>query len=321
MLLWFTTKYNLYSHVIKVFGLENSTASQVLMVAFVVLCIAVAYLLGSVNTAIIISGAKYHDDVRSHGSGNAGATNVLRTYGKKAALFTFLGDMLKAVLAVVITSFLLSWDLGGAIGGLFVILGHMFPVFYKFKGGKGVSCLCAVVLISCPPAFLVLITIFLILCFAFKYVSLASIMAALLYPLMALGFLRIFDPFGKGGLIPAAAVLIAIFVVFMHRENIGRLLRGKESKLSLLVKLEEKKKQKKLEKARARAAARGEVLPEDTESMEPPERIYKANDFTVCRGCGSTIPKSRKTCVYCGTDNPDFTAEDEELTDGKKRKK
>ncbi len=192
--------------------------------AAVALCIIVPYLLGSVNPAVLISKIFYHEDIRDFGSGNAGTTNMLRTYGKKAAAATFLCDLAKAALAVLFGW--AAWGIdGGAIAGLFVILGHMFPIFAKFRGGKGVACLSMVILLISPLTFLILLVIYVVLVLLFRYISLASVMCALIYPL-------ILSAFGNYGLNVTMAVLSTCFVVFMHRENIKRLMSGTESKVS-----------------------------------------------------------------------------------------
>jgi glycerol-3-phosphate acyltransferase PlsY len=117
----------------------NETRAMLLFICAAVLCMTVSYLLGSLNFAIIISGKTYRQDIRNHGSKNAGMTNMMRTYGKKAAALTLLGDMLKAVVSCLI-GYALIGQLGAYIAGLFCMIGHIFPVFYRFKGGKGVAC-------------------------------------------------------------------------------------------------------------------------------------------------------------------------------------
>ena len=199
------------------------------LAAIFFICILIPYLLGSINSAVIISRLLYHDDVRNHGSGNAGTTNMLRTYGKGAAGLTLLGDMLKTVIAVCFASFLMSSAFGGWIAGLFCMLGHIFPIYYRFRGGKGVLCVATAIAILSPFAFaLGLITFIIIVSFT-KYVSLGSIFAALMLPLYADIENRIFP---IGGIDVLIAVIMALIVVWCHRENIKRIQAGKESKLS-----------------------------------------------------------------------------------------
>ena len=208
--------------VIETFSLTGNGAAFATLGA-ALLCILLPYLLGSINPAIIISGASFRDDVRKHGSGNAGTTNMLRTYGKKAAVAVFALDMLKGAVAVLLGRLLFGID-GGALAGFFVAFGHMFPVYYKFRGGKGVACLATVILVISPITFLFLLGVFLVVAIGTRMVSLASVMCALLYPL-------ILRAFANYGLNVAMAVLATCFVVYMHRENLKRIWNGTESKL------------------------------------------------------------------------------------------
>ena len=218
--------------------------------ASLVLACLVAYLLGSFNFAAFISNRKYKDDVRNHGSGNAGMTNMLRTYGKKAALWTLLGDLGKAMIAVFI-GLMLVGDQGGYFAGIFCILGHAFPIFYRFKGGKGVACTAAVVLVLEPIVFLFLLLIFAGVFLLTKYVSLASIMAMMFYPVILSRFYSVShaDMLGAGSALPLhvsiTSILIACFVIFLHRANIKRLYHRQENKTELFKK---KKKQENTEK-------------------------------------------------------------------------
>ncbi len=272
---------------------------------FIVLCMIIPYLLGSINTGIILSKAMYHDDIRNHGSGNAGATNALRTYGKKFGALTFLGDFFKAVIATLIGSLLLSGTLGGAIAGLFVIVGHMFPIYYKFKGGKGVACAAAVVLFLEPISFLILFAFFAIIVIGTRYVSLGSCMGIALFPVIATMIEKLYLAFtGQGlGAVPVVGVLIAVLVVYMHRANIKRLLAGNESKISFSKKEKSEdnpeEKKDKLEEQREKTRAFREKR--EAEAVE-----YSDEKFVNC-SCGRLIPKGRKECAYCGKKNPEYT--------------
>ncbi len=267
-----------------------------LTVTFALLCAIVPYLLGSINPAIIFSKVFFHDDIRSHGSGNAGATNTLRTYGKKMSILVLGCDILKALISVGFGWLMMGHSFGGAIAGFFVILGHMFPIYYKFKGGKGVACAAAVVLMMSPLSFLFCFLVFVIIVVGTKYVSLASIIGIGLYPL----FTRAFIAPERQGAIGLFAVLIAVFVIFMHRGNMKRLFNGEESKISL------GKKDKEQNKA--------------CKDKKKPEKIYKDSDFVRCEGCGHTIPVARETCVYCGEKNPAYAPREDDKK-SKKRKK
>lgn len=195
--------------------------------AGVLFCAVAAYLIGSLNAAIILSRLRLHEDVRECGSGNAGATNMLRTYGTKYAVLTLVLDMLKAAVSVTI-GYVIFGTTGASVAGFFCVFGHMFPLYYHFRGGKGVACTAIVILMLSPTAFAVILGCFIVVVAFTRYVSLASILCALLYPLL----LRAFPPFGDRGIPLVMAVLTTVFVVFMHRENIRRLYQGKESKLN-----------------------------------------------------------------------------------------
>lgn len=206
------------------------------------LCIVIPYLLGSINPAILISKLFYHDDIRRHGSGNAGSTNMLRTYGTKAAVFTMILDFLKAIVATVIGTLLLGYN-GMAIGGLFVGVGHMFPIFYKFKGGKGVACFAMVGLVMHPLVFVALLVTFLVVAIGTRFVSMASVTAAFMFPL----YVRAFVP--HNNLCMASAVIAACLVIYMHRENLERIWNHKEARLEFGKKKRKKKSEEKAEQS------------------------------------------------------------------------
>ncbi len=189
-----------------------------------------AYLMGSINSAILVSRIYAREDIRKHGSGNAGMTNILRTYGKIPAFFTFLGDFSKGILAVLVGRLLFyilgvtAFD-GGYIAGFFALLGHLFPLYFNFKGGKGVLTSLGVVLMLNPKAFLLVIAVGVPLVFIVKIVSLASIVGAVLFPIFT---------FLLGGVKSWPDILFALLIsgtiIWMHRANIKRLLNGTEHK-------------------------------------------------------------------------------------------
>ncbi len=201
----------------------------------VLLAIAVPYLLGSLNFGIILSKLFFHEDIRNYGSGNAGTTNMLRTYGKRAAVLTLVCDMLKGVVAILVGALVLNPAAyapvdGIALAALFVILGHCFPCFYHFKGGKGVATFAIVILVTRPLIFVLLLFIFAVIVAGTRFISLASIICALMFPVL-LNRLETVDYYPMGWF-HLVAVAIALLIVFMHRANIKRLLAGKESKVS-----------------------------------------------------------------------------------------
>ena len=226
-------------------GGEFDTAVFFLLcAASLVLCICVGYFLGSINTSIIISKLFYGEDVRNYGSGNAGATNVLRTYGKKSALFTTLGDVLKTVIAVVAGCFIgfpvvcissngVIMQFGGYVAALFAVIGHTFPIYYRFKGGKGVLCAATAVLVLSPMLFVFLMLIFAFLVIGTKYVSLGSVVAVMAYPILL-------DRMYGHSLCTLITLLIAALVVYNHRSNLKRVLNRTENKISIGKKDKEK---------------------------------------------------------------------------------
>lgn len=200
-----------------------------------VLCALVAavqgYLLGSLSFAVIVSRLLDGDDVRNHGSGNAGMTNILRTYGKKQAALVCVGDFGKGALAVLLARLLfnsagITFMDGGYIGGLFVLMGHLFPLYFGFRGGKGVLTSAGIILVLNPVVFVCLIPPIVIFIFITKIVSLGSLLAAVLYPIVTYAVLSLQHRLATFDIL--FSVFIAILVVWMHRENIKRLLNGTE---------------------------------------------------------------------------------------------
>ncbi len=208
----------------------SETAGLAVTIAAVVLCMVISYLIGSVNFSIIVSKNYYHDDIRLHGSGNAGATNIMRTYGKKMAILTFAGDFLKAVVASLIGRLVFYGYHGAILAGLFCFLGHIFPCYFKFRGGKGVVTAAAMILMVGPWwIFVSLFVLFAVIVIATKYVSLGSVICLMVYPILL-------DRAGLKGFSVLAAIIVAAICVFAHRENIKRIMNGEESKISFKVK-------------------------------------------------------------------------------------
>ena len=207
---------------------EVTTFAAVVLYGAPVAVAVLSYLLGCINGAIATSHIFYHDDVRRHGSGNAGLTNFYRNYGAKCAPMVIAFDMLKAVGAVLLGNYflgyLLGWGAAGKyFGALFCVIGHMFPVFYGFKGGKGILCSGTLLLLLDWRIALVGWGAFVVLWLTTRYVSLGSVSAAAVFPVMT--HLVFGDAFAT-----AFSVLIAALVLFAHRENIKRLLNGTENK-------------------------------------------------------------------------------------------
>ena len=190
---------------------------------FVIIALA-SYLLGSVNSAVIVSRAFMKKDLRTMGSGNAGTTNALRVMGTGPAAFVFLGDILKGIAAALIGSWM-GKD-GEMIAAFFVILGHAYPVFFGFRGGKGILTTAAVLLIFDWRIFLVVLYIFIVVVALSHIVSLGSVTAAALMPVLML----IFHP--SPCWYTAVAVVLCVGIILLHRKNIVRLVQGTESRSS-----------------------------------------------------------------------------------------
>ena len=184
-----------------------------------------AYLLGSINSAVLVSSALFGKDVRSFGSGNAGLTNMHRVFGVKGALLTLVGDVMKAVLSVLLGLALCGYQYGGYTALAFCVIGHAFPVFFGFRGGKGVLSAASAICCLSPVVFFCMIGIFLLMVLTTRYVSVGSVTAAFFFPL----FLKAF--FGSlPFVVLATSLFTAVLVIFLHRENVRRLLRGEEKK-------------------------------------------------------------------------------------------
>ena len=199
----------------------------------VMLAAAAAYLLGSVSFAVIVSRCLYHQDVRQFGSGNAGMTNILRTYGKKAAALTLAGDFLKGVAAVlagrlIFAAFGVDLFDGAYVAGLFALLGHLYPVYFGFRGGKGILTSIGIIAVINPLVFAGLLVIGLPLIFLTRIVSVGSLAGAASFPILTL----LVDYFtgGISWLDFFFSVVLALLVIWMHRANITRLLNGTENR-------------------------------------------------------------------------------------------
>lgn len=213
------------------------------------LVLIISYLIGSINFSIIISKKMAGFDVREKGSGNAGTTNVLRSVGKKAALLTLICDVLKGVVPVLIAILIgkivnafgmeIRIDYLAEVAGIATIIGHTFPIFFGFKGGKGVASSLGLLLIINWQVGLICLVFALLIMIATRMVSAGSVTAAILFPVLII--------FGVGSqyfIIPGNYIIfsiaLALIVIFNHRSNIKRILSGTENKLSFKNKVEEK---------------------------------------------------------------------------------
>jgi glycerol-3-phosphate acyltransferase PlsY len=223
-----------------------------MVLAIAIFVAVLSYLIGSINTSIILSKSIYGTDIRTSGSGNAGATNMLRTHGKGIAIATLICDVLKGMIAIVIaawadialndfaktailTPFASQYILGNLkyIAGIFVVLGHDFPVFFGFRGGKGVATSLGVALTLDWQVGLIIAVIALVIMASSRYVSLGSICAAALYPVVLFTYLMVTEMSTldqKLGYIVMAFVL-ALLLIVKHHSNIKKLRLGTENKL------------------------------------------------------------------------------------------
>ena len=192
----------------------------------------IAYLIGSINSSILISKAVMGKDIRESGSGNAGATNMLRTMGKKYAIITLVIDILKGVVALLLAKFAMSfgaYDVSMYIAGVAVVVGHNFPVFFGFKGGKGVATSLGVILLLDWKIGLITLAIAIVIMAISKYVSLGSIMAAVVFMILQIAVMIINDSFDVTRLV--CVLILGGLLIIRHRANIVRLLNGTENKL------------------------------------------------------------------------------------------
>lgn len=207
------------------------------------LLIILAYLIGSVPTALIISKRYFGIDIRDYGSGNMGATNTFRVLGSRYGTIVMALDILKGVLAVSLFNFLpFYWShelerTNFMLGlGMAAVLGHIFPVFAQFKGGKGVATLFGMILAVQPVIAVSCVGVFLLVLYLTRYVSLSSILGAIMLPVSVLWIWNEHEILYR-----IFALLVAFLVIITHQKNIGRLLRGVESRIPILKHRDKKK--------------------------------------------------------------------------------
>ncbi|MBM3914955.1 MAG: glycerol-3-phosphate 1-O-acyltransferase PlsY [Sphingomonadales bacterium] len=196
----------------------------------------IAYLIGSVPTAVWVSQRFFSIDIRDYGSGNAGATNVYRVLGPKWGTLVMIGDMLKGVLAVQLVFLLPDYEPEGmafqnlqTLLGLAAVIGHIFPIWADFRGGKGVATIFGMVLGISPLTAVGCVSIFSLVLYLTRFVSLSSILASISFPVFILVVFNVENPLYR-----VFAITVALLVLLTHQKNIGRLLKGKEGKLPIL---------------------------------------------------------------------------------------
>lgn len=195
----------------------------------VVVIAVVTYLLGCCNSALIISKYVFHDDIRNHGSGNAGLTNFYRVFGKGKVVWVILVDLAKAMISTwlggAVLGYFLGWPVAGKlIGGICCILGHSFPAMFGFRGGKGVLCGAGVILMMDWRIALTCLGVFAVLVAITRMVSLGSMVAAILFPITC--WLIYHDV-----AVVILAVIAGVLIVWRHKENAKRIAKGEENKL------------------------------------------------------------------------------------------
>ncbi len=193
---------------------------------YALLCAAAGYIIGSFQTAVIMSKTRFGTDIRDYGSGNAGSTNMLRVYGAKYGLITFAGDFLKAVVAILLGRAFYG-QLGGYITAFFCMIGHCFPVFSGFKGGKGVACALAIAYMTLPIGGVIVTVAAAVLFLLFRRISICSLAGVTIFPFCVLLFRR------HDTALLVLSLLIFGFVALRHRENIRRLISGTEPKIEV----------------------------------------------------------------------------------------
>ena len=214
---------------------------MVKIIAAGVISVIISYLLGSCNSSIIVVRLLKHEDIREKGSKNAGLTNTLRCYGKVPALLTLIGDLGKGIVSVLLSILVFRIMVGsgsfdkqtvGYISGIAAIVGHIFPIYYGFRGGKGVLVSSSILLVIDPLTFAIIIPFFAIVLLISKYVSVASISAAMFYPFLTI-LLHYFvesEPFGTCIVHTVLVAVTSILLIYMHKTNIQRLKNGTENK-------------------------------------------------------------------------------------------
>jgi glycerol-3-phosphate acyltransferase PlsY len=186
--------------------------------------VAVAYLLGNISTGVIVSKSALHTDIRKHGSGNAGATNMLRTFGWLPSVLTLVGDCAKAVVAALFGKFV-GGEYGMLLAGVAVVVGHNWPVFYGFRGGKGIAASLGLIIVTSPLIAAILLVVEVAVVALTRYMSVASIFSALLYPFLTWAF------YPNDAPRIVASVVVGALALFSHRANIARLIKRNENRL------------------------------------------------------------------------------------------
>ncbi|NLA84510.1 MAG: glycerol-3-phosphate 1-O-acyltransferase PlsY [Clostridiales bacterium] len=192
-----------------------------------ILAIILGYLIGNFATSYVAGKLIANIDIRNHGSGNAGATNTFRVLGPAAGTIVFIGDVLKGLLAALIGRWLTGTVAGGMLAGTFAVVGHNWPVMFNFKGGKGIASSFGLIMALFPKIGLILFVVVVTVILVSRYVSLGSITAAVLFPILLIIF-------GQPFRIVLLGLILCLMALWRHTDNISRLRMGKENKISFL---------------------------------------------------------------------------------------
>ena len=210
---------------------QSQAISFPIVLSFLLIAAFVGYLIGGINTAVIVSGKMYSEDIRTQGSKNPGFANMMRTYGGKAAAITFAGDFIKAVVAVTIGWVLFGY-IGALSGGFFAFIGHIFPLYYKFRGGKGIVCLAGILFMLDWRMFLICLAVFIVAVLVTKYISFGSVLSSMTLPIF---MSRMYsganlDMARIKAIAVFCAIVAAVIVIIKHWGNLKRIFDGTESK-------------------------------------------------------------------------------------------
>lgn len=213
------------------------------LLLYVLFCAVIPYLLGSLSFSIIVTKLLFHQDIRTFGSGNAGMTNVLRTFGKGAAALTIVGDIGKGVAAVLLAKAFFAGNANGAaylqmeilgiyLAAFFAVIGHVYPVYFGFKGGKAVSVATGTIAAIQPVLLIPLVAVFFLVLACGKMVSLSSVCCAAVYPVVTFLYYQFYlrAPGASVATATAGAVIVGGLVIWLHRANIQRIKNGTEYK-------------------------------------------------------------------------------------------
>ena len=207
-------------------------------ISIIIIGVLLSYLIGSMPTALWVGKAFYGIDIREHGSGNSGATNTFRVLGKKAGTMVLFIDVLKGLTAASLVRYCIFLDPGSVryvniqlLFGLVSVIGHIFPIYCQFKGGKGIATLLGMIIGIHYLSALACVLLFIVVLFSTRYVSLSSMLAAIAFPLVAIVIYKNEEP-----LFIAFGIAAAIMVILTHQKNIARLVEGTENKAKLLKK-------------------------------------------------------------------------------------